>query len=69
MTYDVVTWQEGKIWSSHAPSVSGVYGLGSTSERAERDLVKGLRELSSYLATVGEKLPRPRIVTLGQVKI
>jgi predicted RNase H-like HicB family nuclease len=69
MTYDFVTWKEGKVWSSHAPSVPGVYGLGSTSDGAERDLMEGLSTLAEYLDELGEKLPKARTVRLGQLRI
>ena len=69
MTYDFVTWQEDGIWSSHAPSVPGVYGLGSTADRAERDLMEALETMSEYLDGLGEKLPRARTVRLGQIRI
>jgi predicted RNase H-like HicB family nuclease len=69
MTYDFVTWQEDRIWSSHAPSVAGVYGLGSTAARAERDLMEALETMSEYLNRLGERLPRARTVRLGKVRI
>lgn len=69
MKYDFVTWQEEGIWSSHAPAVSGVYGLGSTPEKAEQDLKEGLAALSEYLTEIGEKLPCARTVRMGQVRV
>ena len=46
MTYDYVTWEEDGTWSSHVPSIPGVYGLGDTAEEAEEDLVEALEALS-----------------------
>jgi predicted RNase H-like HicB family nuclease len=50
---DVRTWEEDGIWTSHAPSVPGAYGLGPTA--AEADLAEALELLSEHLEEVGRK--------------
>jgi len=68
-TYDYVAWEEEGIWTSHAPSVPGVYGLGPTPKASENDLVEALELMSAYLDEVGEVLPSARKVRTGQLKI
>ncbi len=57
------------MWTAHAPSVPGAYGLGATPAEAKRDLTCALELLSDYLAEVGEDLPSARKVKMGQVRI
>ena len=57
------------MWTSHAPSVPGVYGLGDTAAEAEEDLVEAMELMFSYLDKVGETPPSPRKVKLGQLRI
>lgn len=66
---DCVIWEEDGVWTAHAPSVPGAYGLGSTPAEAKRDLTEALELMSDYLATVGEDLPSARKVRMGQVRI
>jgi len=36
------------MWTSHAPSVPGVYGLGDTAAEAEADLAEAMDLMFSY---------------------
>jgi predicted RNase H-like HicB family nuclease len=67
--YDVFTWEEEGVWTSHAPSVSGVYGLGSTPTASKHDLEEALGLLSKYLGEVGEALPTSRRIRTSQVRV
>ena len=57
------------MWTSHVPSVPGVYGLGTTPKAAESDLKEALALMFSYLKEVGEAVPSARSVRLGQLRI
>lgn len=69
MTYTVVSWKEGRIWSAMSPSVPGVFGLGRTRRAAERDFAKALETLVDYLGEIGERLPRPRAVHISNIRV
>jgi len=56
-TYPVTLWKEESIWTAHAPSIPGLYGMGRTPAAARRDLANGMRDLFAYLDEIGE--PRP----------
>jgi predicted RNase H-like HicB family nuclease len=66
---ECVMWDEDGVWTAHAPSVPGVYGLGDTPEASSKDLTEALELMSAYLHDVGEVLPEARSVRLGQVRI
>ena len=68
-SYSYVTWEEEGMWTSHVPSVPGVYGLGTTPKAAESDLKEALELMFSYLKEVGEAAPSARSVRLGQLRI
>jgi predicted RNase H-like HicB family nuclease len=68
-SYDVITWEEEGIWTSHAPSVPGAYGLGETPAESKHDLEEALGTLSEYLDEIGEALPRPRKIRTSQVRV
>lgn len=67
--YEFISWEEDGVWSSHVPAIPGVYGIGSSARAAEKDLAEGLELLSEYLTEIGEHLPRPKSVRVGQVRI
>lgn len=62
-------WEEDGVWTAHAPSVPGVYGLGATPEASSKDLTEALELMSDYLHEVGEDMPEARSVRIGQVGI
>jgi predicted RNase H-like HicB family nuclease len=66
---ECVMWEEGGVWTAHAPSVPGAYGLGATPEASRKDLTAALELMSEYLHEVGEELPKTRSVLIGQVGI
>jgi predicted RNase H-like HicB family nuclease len=53
-SYDYIVWQDEGVWTAHCPSIPGVYGLGDTKGRAEKDLIEGLDTLFDYLHETGE---------------
>jgi len=70
MVYDYVAWKEAGTWTAHCPAISGVYGLGSTSSAAVRDLRDALYELEEYLSELGEGLPRAKAsVRTGELEL
>lgn len=58
--YDYIAWKDEGNWVVHSPSVPGVYGLGSTRKRAEKDFLKALNALLEHLREIGERPPTPR---------
>jgi predicted RNase H-like HicB family nuclease len=67
--YPFVTHQEGKIWSVTSPSIPGVFGTGKTAAAAEKDFAQALGTLCEYLDEIGEKLPPPKPVRLGSIRV
>lgn len=67
--YEFITWEEDGMWTSHAPSISGVYGVGKTASKAEEDLEEAVDLLFEYLSDVGEALPKPRKLRVGSVRV
>ena len=57
MLHDVVCWEEEGIWSARVPSIPGIYGVGSTAEEAEADLVEAMGAMEEYLEEMGEEIP------------
>jgi len=55
--YDVVVWEEGRTWTAHAPSITGVYGLGATREEAKEDLTEAANLLFNVMAKAKEPFP------------
>jgi predicted RNase H-like HicB family nuclease len=62
-------WEEDGVWTAHASSVPGVYGLGATPEASSKDLTEALELMSAYMQELGEDLPAARSVRVGQVRI
>jgi len=67
--YEYVSWEEEGIWTAHAPSFPGVYGIGSTSREAEKDLLEALELMTSYLTEIGEPIPDARKIRTGQLRL
>lgn len=58
---EVRTWKEGRLWTSHADSVAGVYGIGRSASASERDLAEDLGLLLEHLRP---RARAPRVVAL-----
>lgn len=69
MQYDILLWRDEGIWTAHAPSVPGAYGIGRTPKAAKADLAGALRELATYLKSRNRKLPRPFAARCDRVAI
>jgi predicted RNase H-like HicB family nuclease len=67
--YPVTLWKEEGMWTAHAPSIPGLYGLGKTPAAAKRDLAAGMRDLFAYLDEIGEPRPRPIPVHADRVAV
>ena len=65
----MLTWEEEGVWTSHAPSVPGAYGLGSTPAASKRDLEEALGLLAEYLGEIGESMPIAKRVRTSQVRV
>lgn len=48
-----ISLEEG-MWTAHAPSVPGAYGLGPSSDAAEADLREALELLAEHLEEAGD---------------
>jgi len=68
-SYDSIAWKDEGLWTAHSPSIPGVYGLGRTKARAERDLADALGTLFEYLKKIGEARPAPRRLVVGAVTV
>lgn len=68
-SYEFVSWEEEGIWTSHAPSFPGAYGLGKTPGESEKDLSEAVSLMMSYMVEVGEEVPAPRHVRTGQLSL
>ena len=66
-TYPVMLWREEGIWTAHAPSIPGLYGLGRTPSAARRDLANGMHDVFTYLDEIGESRPAPIQVRASRV--
>jgi predicted RNase H-like HicB family nuclease len=69
MTYRIVCWREGRIWSVMAPSVPGVFGTGKTEASARKDFERALAEMLDYLEDIGEPLPKSDILHVGSITV
>lgn len=58
--HDVVAWEEDGIWTAHAPSIRGVYGLGATRKKAEEDLTEAANLLFKVMTKAKEPFPPQR---------
>lgn len=67
MKYDFTTWEEGGVWTSHAPAIPGVYGVGKTADEAEEDLEEATGFLFEYLDEIGEEHPKPSKFRVGRM--
>lgn len=67
--YTYIAWREEGIWTAHSPSIPGVYGLGDTKKKAERDLFDAVDTLFDYLHEIGEKPPMERRLVIGAMRV
>lgn len=67
--YDFIAWKDEGIWTVHAPSLPGVYGIGDTFAQAKADFLAAVELLSDHLDAIGEPMPRQAATRTGQIEI
>ena len=67
--YDLIVWKDEGVWTAHSPSISGVYGVGTTAREAKADFAAAATEMLDYLDEIGEPPPRRTEVRLYDVDL